>query len=402
MSDAQRVGRDSVLFSGVMTLVLVHGVAAQSFVDRAERMAKSLERLPRHVVSAKRFSIEQEMARLHVTGASIAVVADGRLVWARGFGRKEAGQAALVDTSTLFLAGSISKPVFATGALALVENGSLSLDGDVDSLLHSWHLPASRFTRTEKVTLRRLLSHTAGLTVWGFRGYRPGAPLPTVPQLLDGAPPANTPAVRSDTTPGSRWLYSGGGFTVAQLLATDVTGEPFPALMRRLVLARADMTHSTFENPLPTERIAEAATGHEPGNTPVVGRWKVYPEMAAAGLWTTASDLARWAIALARSYRGEASGLLSIRMAGEMLRPQAALPKTGPGGRSSGGSWGLGIEIAEQGKDFNFTHSGKDAGFVSTLLFFPERNVGLVVLTNSSDLSFLAEVTRAFVEEFVR
>src|SRR5207249_6099458 len=136
------------------------------------------------------------------------------------------------------------------------------LDADINTLLKSWHLPESRFTEREKVTPRRLLTHSAGLTVWGFPGYALDAPIPTVPQLLDGAAPANTPAVRNDTIPGARWLYSGGGFTIAQLLATDVSGEPFPSLMKRLVLSPAGMTRSTYENPLPGARHREAASGH--------------------------------------------------------------------------------------------------------------------------------------------
>ena len=137
---------------------------------------------------------------------------------------KEFGKSEAVDTTTLFLAGSISKPVFASGVLALVEQGKLALDDDINLKLKSWRLPDSRFTATEKVTLRRLLTHSAGLTVWGFPGYEVTGPVPTVPELLDGVKPANTPAVRNDTTPGAFWRYSGGGITIAQLMSTDVTG----------------------------------------------------------------------------------------------------------------------------------------------------------------------------------
>jgi CubicO group peptidase (beta-lactamase class C family) len=323
------------------------------------------------------------------------------VVWARGYGLKEAGKPARIDTTTLFLAGSISKPVFATGLLALVEQGRLTLDADVNMLLTSWRLPESRFTEREKVTLRRLLSHSAGLTVWGFPGYAAGAPIPTIFQVLDGAPPANTRAVRNDTTPGARWLYSGGGITIAQLAATDVTGEPFPALMKRLVLDPAGMTKSTYENPIPAARAGETASGHERPDTAVTGRWHVYPEMAAAGLWTTAPDLARWGIALMRAYRGEPGGILSPAMAREMLRPQVPLPRTGPGARAAGGWWALGVEVAGSGADFAFRHGGRDEGFVAAAEFYPERDVGLVILTNATNGIFLGEITRAFRRTFL-
>jgi len=248
--------------------------------------------------------ILDRMRSYHVPAVSIAVIDNFRVVFAKGYGVTEFGGAKPVDSTTLFLAGSISKPVFTSGFLRLLNERKISLDTNVNALLTSWHLPESRFTEHEKVTLRRLLTHTAGLTVWGFPGYALDGPVPTVPQLLDGLPPANTPAVRNDTTPGGRWLYSGGGMTIAQLASTDITKEPFPSLMRRLVLQPAGMTRSTYENPLPQARRSEAASGHEQLDTPVPGGFHVYPEMAAAGLWTTPSDLARWAIALARSYRG--------------------------------------------------------------------------------------------------
>jgi CubicO group peptidase (beta-lactamase class C family) len=376
--------------------------AAQSPVERVNRMARSLEQQPRRGDTTLRYTIEQEMTRLHVTGASVAVVVDGAVVWARAFGVKEFGKPERVDTTTLFLAGSISKPIFATGALALVEQGTLSLDTDINRALKSWQIPASQYTEKEKVTLRRILSHSAGLTVWGFPGYEVGKPVPTVPQVLDGAPPANTAAVRNDTIPGARWLYSGGGVTVAQLAAGDATGEAFPSLMQRLVLGPLGMKRSTYENPIPVARAGETATGHERADTPVTGRWHVYPEMAAAGLWTTASDLARWGIAMMKSYRGADGGVLSPAMTREMLRPQTALPRTGPGAGPPGAWWGLGVEVLGSGTNFSFTHGGRDEGFVATFRFFPERNAGLVVLTNSTNGALLGELTNAFSAEFLK
>jgi CubicO group peptidase (beta-lactamase class C family) len=339
------------------------------------------------------FDLVDRIRVLHVPGVSLAIVDNFKIVFARGYGVTEFGGSKQVDTTTLFLAGSMSKPVFASGALQLVEQGKLVLDEDVNLELKSWHLPESRFTEHEKVTLRRLLTHSAGLTVWGFPGYEVGKPIPTVPQLLDGAPPANTPAVRNDTTPGARWLYSGGGMTIAQLMATDVTGESFPSLMQRLVLSRAGMTRSTYENPLPKSRESEAASGHEHIDTPVPGRFHIYPEMAAAGLWTTAPELARWALALTYSYNGDAPGLLSPAMARQMISKQV---QQGP--QYGGGFWGLGVQVAGEGDSIQFTHGGRDEGFVASFIMWPKLGRGIFVLTNGVNGALLAELTRAFAE----
>lgn len=385
----------------IRTLTLVALLAGrQSLAAQTSPSPATIEHRLRGVVHiADRpdtaFDLLDRMRLYRVPGVSIAVIDSFRVVFAKGYGVVEYGGGMPVDSTTLFLAGSISKPVFATGALRLVEQGKLNLDEDVNHTLKSWHLPESRFTEHEKVTLRRLLTHSAGLTVWGFPGYAMTAAVPTVPQLLDGVPPANTPAVRNDTTPGARWLYSGGGMTIAQLMTTDVTGEPFPALMRRLVLTPAGMTRSTYENPLPVGRRKEAASGHETLDTPVVGKFHVYPEMAAAGLWTTASDLARWAISLSHSYRGELGGVLSPAMARQMVSKQMAVkPPYGSG------FWGLGVGVAGDGDSLTFMHDGRDEGFVATLVMWPNRGRGLVVMMNGVNGELMAEIARAFGEAY--
>jgi CubicO group peptidase (beta-lactamase class C family) len=339
------------------------------------------------------YDLADRMQRYRVPGVSIAVIDGWRIVMAKGYGVTQFGGTATVDTSTLFQAGSISKPVFASGVMRLIQDGRLALDQDVNQQLRSWRLPDSRFTEQEKVTLRRLLSHTAGLTVWGFPGYAHDQPVPTVPQVLDGEKPANTAAVRNDTTPGARWLYSGGGFTVAQLVTTDVTGEPFPELMRRLVLTPAGMVHSSYENPPPPERARVAASGHERIDTPVPGRFHTYPEMAAAGLWTTASDLARWAIAISQSYLGRPGGFLSQAAAAEMLTTQVKVqPPYGSG------EWGVGVALAGAGDSLTFSHGGRDEGFVAQVYMWPRLGRGYVIMMNGVNGGLIAEIARGFRE----
>jgi CubicO group peptidase (beta-lactamase class C family) len=234
-----------------------------------------------------RYRLTDRMAHYHVPGVSVAIAEGGAVVWARGFGVKEAGSRDGVTPTTLFQAGSISKPVTATATLRLVDQGKLSLDENVNAYMRSWQLPDNEFTAREKVTLRRILSHCSGTTVHGFPGYSANDALPTLQQVLDGATPANTQPVRVEFVPGTRSRYSGGGVTIEQLALEEVTGEAFPGLLQRLVLGPTGMVSSTFEQPLPPSRQRDASTAHDTGGAIIPGRFHVYPEMAAAGLWST-------------------------------------------------------------------------------------------------------------------
>ena len=312
--------------------------------------------------------IVDRMAHYRVPGVSVAVIDHGVIALAKGYGFRDREGKLPVNTDTLFEAGSISKPVAAAGALSLVEQHKLDLDEDVNQKLKSWKVPENEFTAKEKVTLRRLLSHSAGLTVHGFPGYAAGAPVPTVPQVLDGAKPANTPAVRVDTVPGTKWRYSGGGYTVMQLLVSDVTGRAFPSFLHGAVLSKAGMTRSTYEQPLPEKLHANAAIAYDRKGAPIPGRYHTYPEMAAAGLWTTASDLARFAIAIMESSNGKSERVLSHRMTVEMLKKQS-------------GGYGLGFDV--EGPTPRFSHGGVDEGFEAMLICFPDLSKGAVVMTNA-------------------
>jgi CubicO group peptidase (beta-lactamase class C family) len=356
---------------------------------RSVRVAESLR--PAAAVKgepAALLKLADEMAARHVPGVSIAVAESGRIVWARGFGLKQVGTSDAVTATTLFQAGSISKPVAATAMLRLVERGTLSLDSNVNQYLKSWKVPDNKFTAKEKVTLRRIVSHNAGLTVHGFPGYSTTDAVPTLPQVLDGAKPANTDPVRVDTFPGAIWRYAGGGTTVMQLLLTDVTGKPFPQLLQDEVLGPAKMTRSTYEQPLPAARQTEASAAHHGDGTMVPGRWHIYPEMAAAGLWTTPSDLLTWAFAIADARAGRSTALLSQGMATQMLTMQKA-------------PTGLGPFLDGSGKGFSFGHNGADEGFLSLLVYFPETGQGAAVMVNGDGGgALLGQIRRAIAAEY--
>jgi CubicO group peptidase (beta-lactamase class C family) len=358
----------------LLTLIAIPGgLAGQKNADpRVERVLQGLR--PGVAVQGRlpvRWTLGERMAALHVPGVSIAVIDSGRIAWARGFGVKEAGAADSITVTTLFEAQSISKPVAVTAMLRLVDGGGhLSLDTDVNQYLRSWRVPESRFTTKLPVTLRGIASHSAGLTVGGFPGYMLGDSLPTLVQILNGEPPANNPPIRVDTFPGAIERYSGGGMMVMQQVLIDVTGEPFPTLMRRLVLDPTGMSRSTYEQPLPVPRRLEAASGHDLEGAVIAGKWPVQPEQTAAGLWTTPSDLARWAIRVAAAWRGESSEFLSRRTASQMLTRQKE-------------SAGLGVFLEGDGAMLRFGHSGSNRGFRAEFVMFPAAGNGAVIMTNA-------------------
>jgi CubicO group peptidase (beta-lactamase class C family) len=316
-----------------------------------------------------RWKLIEQMAQGHVPGISVAVIDNGRIAWARAFGVKQAGASDPVTTSTLFEAQSISKAVTATATLVLVNSGRLSLDESPNVYLKSWQLPYNEYQAQEKVTLRRILSHSAGINVGSFAGYRDGEPLPSLLQILDGEKPANNPPVRVDFTPGSKFRYSGGGAEVMQQLLMDVTGQPFPELMKRLILTPAGMTLSTYEQPLPEARWAEAARGHDGEGSIIEGKWPIQPEMAAGGLWTTPTELAKWALEITRAWKGDKSELFSKRIATEMLTVQKA-------------PYGLGVEVEGSGASLEFSHGGSNSGFRARLIMFPAVGKGAVIMAN--------------------
>ncbi|QMW03305.1 serine hydrolase [Spirosoma foliorum] len=318
--------------------------------------------------------IKKQMQKRGVPGLSIAIIQDGKIVKAKGYGVIEKNGTTPVTPSTLFQAGSISKSVAAVGALYLTEKGQLSLDEDVNAKLKTWKVPENEFTKDKKVTLRGLLSHTTGLTVHGFPGYEVGKPIPSVVQILDGTSPANTPAVRVDFVPGTRWRYSGGGYTVMQQLMLDVTGQPFPQFMQKNVLGPLKMAESTYQQPLPADKAKTTATGHYGDRNLVKGRWHIYPEMAAAGLWTTPSDLARFAIGIQSSFAGKPGSVLSKSMTQQMLTDQKDKD-------------GLGVFLEGEGSTMRFGHNGRDEGFDAFMTAGAETGQGLVIMINANDNS---------------
>ncbi len=332
-------------------------------------------------------TLSERMKAMHVPGVSIAVVHHGQVEWARGYGFATAGTAR-VDPETMFQAGSISKPLAAMAALRLVQQGKLSLDSDVNHALTSWKLPESEAANNKPVTLRELLTHTGGTTVHGFPGYASGQQVPTLIQVLKGEKPANTGPIIIEAEPGSKWNYSGGGYTIMQQMVLDVTHEPFPKLLHDTVLAPIGMTRSTYEQPLPEQFKNNAATPYDEDGKPIAGGAHTYPEMAAAGLWTTPTDLARYIIEVQNSLAGKSNKVLSRSMTKQMLTPGQ-------------GEWGLGLEMNGSETDPYFSHNGVNEGFQALFVAYEANGDGAAIMTNSMGGGEVAsEVMRSISAEY--
>jgi len=332
--------------------------------------------------------LSERMSAYRVPAVSIALIDENRISWARGYGVTDHESARAVTPETLFQAASISKPVAAAAALKLVEEGRLDLDENVNTYLESWKLPENDLTAQKPVTLRRLLSHTAGLTVHGFRGYAAHEDVPTLNQVLDGEAPANSDPIRVDTLPGSMWRYSGGGYTVMQKLLIDRTGLSFPRLLQESVLSPSGMSRSSYVQPLPEESAGDAAVAHRMNGKPIKGRWHTYPEMAAAGLWTTPTDLCRFALEVARAFQGGSGPLLASESAREMLT-------------EVDDGYGLGFGVRSEGEKFSFSHSGGNEGFRCLVVMWPRRGQGAAVMTNGDfGGNLYIEIMRALAREY--
>ncbi len=328
------------------------------------------------------------MRELTIPAVSIAVFNNGSLEWLRAWGMADVAARRRADTDTLFQAASISKPVAAAAALALVSRGRLKLDEDVNTFLVSWKVPANEFTEKQKVTLRHLLTHSAGVTVSGFRGYAEGEDVPTLAQVLDGAKPSNSGPVRVDIPVGSQFRYAGGGYQIVQQLVEDETKKPFAQSVRELVLEPFGMRHSTFVQPIPVDLRDEAATGYRSNGDPVPGGWHTYPEQAAAGLWTTPEDLGRFAIEVQKVATGRSQKVLARELAGRMIRREFE-------------EYGLGFGVIGGGADARFGHGGSNAGFRCFLVCYRDTASGVAIMTNS-DLGglILQDLARAVAREY--
>ena len=332
-------------------------------------------------------TLSERLKYYHTPGLSIAVINDGKIEWARGFGVRDENNDP-VDINTLFMAASISKPVFALAVMRLRDKGIVDLDKDVNEYLTSWKVTSANGIEP-KITLRQLLSHTAGVTVHGFAGYLTTDPIPTIEQILSGEPPANNPPVIVDILPSTTYRYAGGGTMIAQLTIMDILGKPFPEIMIEEIFEPLNLKLSTFNQPLPETLDSNVSTGFPNSGIPVKGKFHVYPEMAAAGLWTTPSEIAEILIEVQKAIRNE-SEVFKRGTIEEMLTPQKVARKIG-----------IGFLLQNNGNSESFTHNGWNEGFVSLAVASKTSGTGAVIMINSNEGHPLRdEIIRSIAAEY--
>ena len=338
----------------------------------------------------KRMKIDERMNYYKVKGVSIAVINNFQLEWAKGYGIAEAGLAIPITPNTLFQSGSIGKPVVAAATLHFVESGDLNLDENVNVKLKSWQIPSNSFTKRKYVTIRELLSHSAGATLPGVIGYAQNEPIPDLIQILNGEPPANTPAVNIDRVPGTAFSYSGGGYLIVQQLLIDLfdSQKSFPSIIQENVFNPLDMKNSTFDY-WPDKSIYEVATGHRSEGTPVNGKWFNYPEMGMGVFWTTPSDMARFISEIMLAYNGNSEKIISQTTVREMLSPQIE-------------DQGLGVKLGDDGKDrFYFYHRGAIEGYQTFIVGYPKRGQGAIIMTNSDNgYNLIKEILKSLSQSY--
>jgi CubicO group peptidase (beta-lactamase class C family) len=332
------------------------------------------------------YTLRQVMERFRVPGVSVAVIKDFAIHWAKGYGVADVETGAAVENNTLFQAASISKPVAAMAVVRAVQDGRFALDDNVNTILKSWKVPESELTRGHPVTPRALLSHTSGLgDGFGFPGYHPSAPRPTVVEILNGSKPSNVGPVLMERPPFTAFKYSGGGVTVMQLAMMETFPEPYAALLQRLVLGPIGMSDSTYEQPLSSERDKHAARAHSGGGRAMDAKWHVYPELAAAGLWTTSVDLAKFAIEVQKTALGRSSTVLTQASVREMLSPVGV------------GDYAVGLSVTKIGQGWYFGHGGSNWGFQCDLLAHRLKGYGVAIMTNGDAGRPVIEEIRARV-----
>ncbi|WP_165420385.1 serine hydrolase, partial [Edaphobacter modestus] len=326
-------------------------------------------------------NLDSQMKALGVPAVSIATIRNGAVDWSRAYGVSSI-EGAPVSTETLFGAASISKPVTALGVLKLVEEGKINLDANINQYLKRWKIPDNQFTAKQQVTVRRLLNHTSGIGTHNGEIYDPGSPIPTLLQLLDGEKPARTPPVRVEAVPGTKFAYANGGYLILSLLIEDVSGESFAEYMKRTVLDPSGMKHSTFDAPLPLEWRARTATAYgADGKQSVPPSKFVEPNLAAGGLWSTPTDLAKLLLEVQREYDGKSHKVLHQQTIRMMVSPDKSI--------ASARRYGLGFEVGGSPENPYIRHEGS-AFFQDDMVEYLHGN-GIVVMTSGGGGGELAE-----------
>lgn len=324
-------------------------------------------------------SLQQAMDYYKVPAISFAVIEDNKIIWADALGYLNSEKIKKVNTNTLFQAGSMSKSLTAITALCLADQEKLSLDAPIDTTIKSLNISNLNKYTKHPLNLRTLLNMSSGLDVSGYYGYEPGETLPSVVETLAGKKPANNSAIQLLRHPGSQYDYSGGGFEVVHFLINTQTSCSLTDCVKELVLDPLAMNHSNYQQPLKEQFTHNAAWASDKDGKSFSYRWRVVPEYAAGGLWSTPSDMAKFVIGVIDAYQGKQGAILTQSLAREALTQQKNTP------------YGLGFVVSGEGKQLHFMKLGQNAGYQGWLVGFPNTQQGAVVMTNSDNGRELAQ-----------
>lgn len=374
----------------LLLLLLPCSIFAQTFSkevqEKINKVENSLSPTTIYGDTIPRGNIEMRMKETKTKGLSIAVINNYTIEWAKGYGWADEGEQRKVSTDTRFQAASISKSLNSMGIFKLIEQGKLDPEADINNYLTSWKFPYDSLSKNKKITTYNLLSHTAGLSIHGFPGYKADDKLPTVAEVLDGKKPANTKAVRSQFAPGTKFQYSGGGTTISQLLLTNITGQDYAAYMQAEVLTPLGMTNSSYQQPPPTG--VDLATGYYDNGKPVKLKYHVYPEQAAAGLWTTPTDLAKYIIECQLAYEGRSQKVISPAMMKKRLTPYFD------------STFALGVFIENRNGTKYFNHNGGNEAFVCTYYGSLEGGNGVIIMENGENFGLISEILNSVAQVY--
>ncbi len=311
----------------------------------------------------------------NIPGASVAVIHNGQLDWSKGYGITDAKNPEQVTPETLFQCASIGKIITAIAALQLVEEGKLDLNENVNKKLKRWKIKENQYTQNQAVTLRHLLSHSAGLTdEYGFLGYPPTNEIPNLMEILNNDPKSNAKKPLSiENVPGKIEKYSGGGYLIVQLLIEDVTNMGFAEYVEQQIFDAVQMVNTTYDYQ-PDKNLGHSiARGHKSnGKVFKNKKYHLYPEKAAAGPWTTAEDLAKLAMAIQGAIHNKPNALLDQQLIAEFITPQINRK-------------GLGVNLRGIEKPQAFWHAGQNLGFTGLFYALTEKGDGAIILVNSEN-----------------
>jgi len=340
------------------------------------------------------WSIEERMKHYGIPGASIAIIHNGEIAWAKAYGVTDKDSQTPVTTQTLFQAAATSMPVTAYGALRLVEQGKVTLDENINNYLKEWELTDNEFTESDKVTLRNLLNHSAGIYPRGTGRYNLEDTIPTLVEILNGTPPAVNEPITVNKVPGESVRFAYASYVPVQQIMIEAEGKAFSEIMYEQVLQPLEMTNSTFSQSLTEVQLAKAATGYLKGGAMVEGKRKIYPAMASNGLWTTAEDYAKFLTNVQQTTAGKTTKGLSKDLAELMGTPYGV----------SGSGWsftlGLGFQLLNRNNEIYLRHHGWNRGFYAEIVAHRDKGYGVVVMTNSTFPAFNAEVIRAVAQTY--